>query len=189
VLLAKTLRSTTFRLALISIGVFGAVVIALFGYVYWSTTSFVLSRSDSAIEAEWSTLRNVYDRSGREGLIQAIERRSTAAPLEGSVYLLADESFAPVTGNLKNWPPVKRAGEWSEFKSGTLNSRPGTDQRLFRAKWDTLPDGFHLLLGKDISDLGRFATEIYAALAFALLIIFLLAAVASECYATYRGQN
>ncbi len=178
-LLAKTLRSTTFRLALISIGVFGAVVIALFSYVYWSTTSFVLSRSDSAIEAEWSTLRNVYDRSGREGLIQAIERQSTAAPLEGSVYLLADESFAPVTGNLKNWPPVKRAGEWSEFKSGTLNSRPGTHQRLFRAKWDTLPDGFHLLLGKDISDLGRFATEIYAALAFALLLIFLLAAVAS----------
>ena len=51
-LLAKTLRSTTFKLALISIGVFGAVVIALFGYVYWSTTTFVLSRSDSVIEAE-----------------------------------------------------------------------------------------------------------------------------------------
>jgi hypothetical protein len=61
VLLAETLRSTTFRLALISIGLFGAVVIALFGYVYWSTTSFVLSRSDRAIEAERATLRNVYD--------------------------------------------------------------------------------------------------------------------------------
>jgi hypothetical protein len=35
VLLAETLRSTTFKLALISIGVFGAVVIVLFGYVYW----------------------------------------------------------------------------------------------------------------------------------------------------------
>src|SRR5947209_12420926 len=83
VLLAKTLRSTTFRLALISIGVFGAVVIALFGYVYWSTTSFVLSRSDSAIEAEWATLRNTYDTGGREGLIQAVEQRSTAAHLQG----------------------------------------------------------------------------------------------------------
>src|SRR6516164_1263136 len=79
VLLAKTLRSTTFRLALISIGVFGAIVIALFGYVYWSTTSFVLSRSNSAIEAERATLRNIYDTSGREGLIQAIQRRSATA--------------------------------------------------------------------------------------------------------------
>ena len=79
VLLVKTLRSTTFKLALISIGVFGAVVIVLFGYVYWSTTNFVLSRSDSAIEAERATLRSIYNTSGRDGLIQAIERRGSAA--------------------------------------------------------------------------------------------------------------
>src|SRR6266704_2165645 len=75
VLLAKTLRSTTFRLALISIGVFGAVVIALFGYVYWSTTTFVLSRSDSVIEAEQAILRNIYDTSGRDELVRAIDQR------------------------------------------------------------------------------------------------------------------
>ena len=178
-LLAKTLRSTTFRLALISIGVFGAIVIALFGYVYWSTASFVLSRSDSAIEAEWATLRNVYQANGREGLIRAIEQRSAAAPLEGSVYLLADETFAPVAGNLKTWPAVKRAGELNEFSSEALNSKAAPSQSLFRAKWETLPDGFHLLVGKDISDLGRFATQIYEALAFAVLLIFALAAVAS----------
>jgi len=179
VLLAKTLRSTTFRLALISIGVFGAIVIALFGYVYWSTASFVLSRSDSAIEAEWATLRNVYQANGREGLIKTIEQRSAAAPLEGSVYLLADKTFAPVAGNLKTWPAVKRAGELNEFSSEALNSKEAPSQSLFRAKWETLPDGFHLLVGKDISDLGRFATQIYEALAFAVLLIFALAAVAS----------
>jgi signal transduction histidine kinase len=177
VLLAKTLRSTTFKLALISIGVFGAVVIVLFGYVYWSTTNFVLSRSDSAIEAERATLRNIYDVSGREGFIQAIERRSSTGSLEGSVYLLADQSFLPVAGNLKKWPLVKSAGQWTEFKSDVLNQK--ADQLLYRATWETLPDGFHLLVGKDIGDLSRFATEIYAALAFAILLIFVLAAVAS----------
>ena len=178
-LLAKTLRSTTFRLALISIGVFGAIVIALFGYVYWSTASFVLSRSDSAIEVESATLRNVYQANGRESLIKTIEQRSAAAPLEGSVYLLADETFAPVAGNLKTWPGVKRAGELNEFSSEALNSKAAPSQSLFRAKWETLPDGFHLLVGKDISDLGRFAAQIYEALAFAVLLIFALAAVAS----------
>ena len=178
-LLAKTLRSTTFRLALISIGLFGAVVIALFGYVYCSTTSFVLSRSDSAIEAELATLRNAYDKSGREGLIRAIEQRSSAADFEGGVYLLADELFAPVAGTLKKWPAVKGAGEWTEFRSDALNSRAGTDQLLFRARWETLQNGSHLLVGKDITDLGLFATEISGALAFALLLIFVLAAVAS----------
>jgi signal transduction histidine kinase len=176
VLLVKTLRSTTFKLALISIGVFGAVVIVLFGYVYWSTTNFVLSRSDSAIEAERATLRNIYDMSGREGLIQAIERRSGTAPLEDSVYLLADQSFAPVAGYLRKWPAVNGAGQWSEFSADSLDQKT---KLLVRATWETLPNGFHLLVGKDISDLGRFATEIYAALAFAIVLIFVLAAVAS----------
>ena len=176
-LLGKTLRSTTFKLALISIGVFGAVVIVLFGYVYWSTTNFVLSRSDSAIEAERAALRNIYDMNGREGLIQAIERRSSTASFEGSVYLLGDQLFSRVAGNLKEWPVVKGAGQWTEFKSDVLGQK--TDQALYRATWETLPDGFHLLVGKDISDLNRFATEIYAALAFAIFLIFVLAAVAS----------
>ena len=178
-LLAKTLRSTTFKLALISIGVFGAMVIVLFGYVYWSTTNFVLSRSDTAIEAERTTLRNIYDTNGRDALIQAIAQRSGTAPLQGSVYLLADQSFAPVAGNLEKWPAVNGAGQWSEFNVDALGQKTAPGQLLFRARWETLPDGFHLLVGKDISDLGRFATEIYAALAFAMFLIFVLAALAS----------
>ena len=176
-LLVKTLRSTTFKLALISIGVFGAVVIVLFSYVYWSTTNLVLSRSDTAIEAERTTLRNIYDTTGRDGLIQAIEQRSSTAPFEGGVYLLADQSFSPVAGNLKKWPVAKGAEQWTEFNADVLGQKTG--QLLYRARWETLPDGLHLLVGKDISDLSRFVTEIYAALAFTTLLIFVLAAVAS----------
>jgi signal transduction histidine kinase len=179
VLLTKTLRSTTFRLALFSIGVFGAVVIALFTYVYWSTTGFVLGRSDSAIEAERATLRNIYDTSGREGLTQAINRRSNAAHFDGSVFLLSDGSFAPVAGNLKTWPTVKAEAQWSEFRSDALDPQAVPAQVLLRATWETLPDGYHLLVGQDITELGRFASKIYAALAFAVLLIFILAAVAS----------
>ena len=100
----RRLRSTTFKLALISIGVFGAVVISLFGYVYWSATTFAMSRSDSAIEAKRAILRNVYDSGGRDGLIRAIEQQGAEARFEGGLYLLADKSFAPVTGNLEEWP-------------------------------------------------------------------------------------
>jgi hypothetical protein len=146
VLLAKTLRSTTFKLALISIGVFGAVVIVLFGYVYWSTTNFVLSRSDAAIEAERAMLRNIYDMNGREGLIQAIERRSSTASLEGGVYLLADQSFSPAAGNLKKWPVVKGTERRTEFSADALTQKTG--QLLYRATWETLPDGFHLFGGQ-----------------------------------------
>jgi len=180
VLLAKTLRSTTFKLALISIGVFGAVVVALFGYVYWSTTIFMLSRSDSVIEAEQAMLRRTYDTGGRDGLIRAIDQRKAAAPLDGAVYLLASESFVPVAGNIKEWPSaLDGANKWGKFTSTALTPDPNATQSLIRAKWEIFPDGSHLLVGRDISDLDRFADEIYAALAFTILLIFMLAAVAS----------
>jgi signal transduction histidine kinase len=180
VLLTKTLRSTTFRLALISIAVFGAMVIALFGYVYWSTTKFVMSRSDSAIDAERAMLRNAYDSGGRDALTLAIEQRDAVARFQGGIYLLADDSFAPIAGNLKQWPPALKAdGEWAEFKSEPLNAKAGSGPALFRARSEQLPDGSELLVGRDVSDLGRFADEIYAALAIATLLIFVLAAVAS----------
>ena len=62
-LLAKTLRSSTFRLALIAIGTFGLIVSAIFAYVYWSTVAYVRSESDRAIMAEQANLRETFARS------------------------------------------------------------------------------------------------------------------------------
>jgi hypothetical protein len=56
--------------------VFGALVIALLGYVYWSTTTFVLSRSDSVIVVRSATLlsRMLVHRSGQTA-VMALARR------------------------------------------------------------------------------------------------------------------
>lgn len=179
VLLAKTLRSTTFKLALISIGVFGAVVIGLFGYVYWSTASFVLSRSDRVIEAECAELRKVYDSAGRDGLIRTIKQRISDGRLRDNSYLLADASFTPVAGNLNNWPKQLKGGDaWANLRAQGANLAVG-DRPLLRARSETLPDGFHLLVGQDIDDLDRFANRICEALAFTVMFIFVLAVLAS----------
>src|SRR5205807_6336671 len=88
VLLAKTLRSSTFKRALIWIGIFGALVLALVGYVHWSTASYVLSRSDRAIAAEHAVLRKAYEGAGRSGLTRAIEQRTVNSRFADGVYLL-----------------------------------------------------------------------------------------------------
>jgi len=77
-------------LALIWIGIFGALVLALFSFVYWSTATYVQGGSDRAIAAEQMILRKVYDSTGRRGLIAAIEDRIADERLEGSIYLLAE---------------------------------------------------------------------------------------------------
>jgi hypothetical protein len=62
-------------LALLCIAIFGAVVFALLGHVYWSTVSYVCSRSDQAITRELASLQKVYASAGRARLISAIAQR------------------------------------------------------------------------------------------------------------------
>ena len=173
VLLGKTLRSRTFKLALVSIGIFGAMVIALFNYVYWSTASFVRTRSDSAIMAELVKLQTVYASASRSGLVAMITQRLADRRFDGGVYLLASPSFACLAGNLADWPSgMKTAGGWSDF-----SAQDGQTQ--LRATFVTLPDGSHLLVGKDIGDLDEFTRRIKLALALCIVLIFVLAGVAS----------
>ena len=127
VLLAKTLKSSTFRLALIAIGTFGVIVSAIFSYVYLSTSTYVRSRWDHAIMTEYSSLRSAYDRSGRDGLIDLIRQRLADKTFAENVYILVDPA----------------------------------------------------LVGRDISDLDSFTDQIKAAVISGVVLIFVLAGVAS----------
>jgi signal transduction histidine kinase len=185
VLLSKTLRSTTFRLALICIGVFGTAVCALFTYVYWSTATYVRSRSDHAIATEHAILRQAYDHAGRDALIMVIARRIADERFEGGLYLLADENFGQIAGNLVAWPAALQGAQgWSNFDAPEWKPA-ATGPRLLRAAFETLPDGYHLLVGKDIDDLDEFGRQIEIALALSVLFTFLLA-VAASIFVTRR---
>ena len=178
-LLAKTLASSTFRLALIAIGTFGAIVSVIFSYVYLSTSSYVRARSDRAIMAEYSSLHAAYERSGRDGLVALIEQRIADRSFTGNVYLFADPALAPLAGNLTSWPSTVTAAKgWTEFRApeplGDAADRP-----LLRAMLETFPGGDRLLVGRDISDLDSFTDQMKLAVILGVALIFVLAAVAS----------
>jgi signal transduction histidine kinase len=167
-------------LALISIGTFGAIVIALFSYVYWSTASYMHSRSDRIIMAEHALLQSAYHSAGRDALIAMVRQRADAERLDGErYYLLADSSFAPIVGNLEAWPSaLTGSGGWKTFT--VQQRRPdAANQPPLRAMFETLADGSHLLVASDISDLRELGDRIKIAFAWAIGLIFVLAGVAS----------
>lgn len=176
-LLAKTLRSSTFKLALIAIGAFGVIVSVIFSYVYWSTSAYVRSRSDSAITAEAASLRETYAQSGRDQLIELIRRRSADPAFADHFYLLVDPSQKILAGNLDQWPSAAGPG-WTEFRAPPASSG-ATDPPLVRARLENLPGGERLLVGRDISDLDNFAAQIRIAVISIVALIFVMAGVAS----------
>lgn len=176
-LLAKTFGSSTFRLALIAIGAFGLIVSAIFAYVYWSTVSYVRDRSDRAVATEQASLHDVYARAGRDGLIALIQRRVADDSFADHVYLLCDSGSAVLAGNLKRWPDGATEHGWLEFR-GSVSSLAATNP-LVRGMSQTLAHGERLLVGRDISDLDGFMMQIRAAGIAMVVLIIVLAAVAS----------
>lgn len=178
-LLAKTLTSSTFKLALIAIATFGVIVSALFSYVYLSTSSYVRSRSDRAVMTEYLSLQDAYARSGRNGLIALIQQRIADKSFADNVYLLVDPSFVPLGGNLKAWPSTVTAERgWTEFRAGEPLPN-ATGRPLLRAMLETFPRGDHLLVGRDISELDSFSDQIRTAVISGVALIFVIAGVAS----------
>ena len=92
-LLNKTLRSSTLKLAFIYVVAFCAAIFGLLGYVYWSTVTYLYEITDRAISADAALLTKAYEAGGREGLVTLINRRVTDVYFNDWVYLLADDSF------------------------------------------------------------------------------------------------
>jgi len=179
VLLAKTLASTTFKQALIAIGAFGVIASAIFSYVYLSASTYVSSRSDRAIMSEYLSLQDAYDRSGRDGLTALIQQRVADKSFADNMYILVDPSLAVLGGNLKAWPStVTAASGWAQFRAP--EPRPSvTNLPLMRAMLGTFPSGDRLLVGRDISDLDSFTSQIKTAVISSIALIFVIAGVAS----------
>jgi signal transduction histidine kinase len=179
VLLSKTLRSSTFKLALIYVGVFNSAIFALLGYVYWTTAAYLYEESDSVITAERALLIQIYDSGGRDGLIAMINRRISDRHFDDWAYLLADNSLAYVAGNLKTWPGALHGDQgWSSFAPLDEWQPRSTGQPLLRATYQVLPDGHLLLVGRHVEDLARIGGKIATALATAAALFLVLAAAA-----------
>ena len=92
-LLSKTLRSSTLKLAFIYVLVFSSGVFALLGYVYWSTASYLYERSDQLLNIERESMDDAYRKTGRDGIIALIGRRSGDNFFSDWVYLLTTPTY------------------------------------------------------------------------------------------------
>jgi signal transduction histidine kinase len=174
VLLVKTLRSSTFRLALLCIAIFGLILFAFLIYILDTSTKFGIEQSDAVLNGDLQILHETYDELGQEGLTGKISRNANEPQGGQGLFLLADAKYSPIAGSLAEWPlslPREPQGT-GEFKLVSA----GAKTRTFRAKWAMLSGGVHLLAATEISDLRQFERRMYYAFSFAALFIVMVSA-------------
>lgn len=146
----KLFRTTTFRLALIFMALFGTAATCAIGYIYWQTNILLSRQLEQTIEAEVKGLAEQYRSGGISHLAKTVANRSLTPG--NSLYLVTDNEGDRITGNLTSvsrdlWNSVGRV----EF----VYSRPGQrgpESRLALVSVFRLQGGFRLIVGRDIED-------------------------------------
>ncbi|WP_252181266.1 hypothetical protein [Azospirillum sp. B4] len=107
--LGRLLRTTTFRFALIYLGLFVGSVLLVLWLIYWSTAGFLTSQADTAIREDMQALADRYRTGGMAGLAEAVNERGMGNA--SSIYILAASSGSTLAGN-QFWPRgwTRRAG-------------------------------------------------------------------------------
>jgi signal transduction histidine kinase len=177
VLSIRLLRSSTFRLTLIYMALFGVSVLVLLVFIYWSTARFLAGQTDAAIEAEVTELAERYRADGLAGLTVVIAKRLSRKPAGSFIYLLVDLKYQQLIGNLDRWPDVPAdPNGWLGFQLEDHVSGY-RDVHRARARRYALEGGFHLLVGRDMHDLDAVQSLIAQALIWGFIITLVLALI------------
>jgi len=170
---AGFLHTTGFRFSLLYLAPFGASVLVLFGFIYWTSIEIIDSQTNAAIEAEIKGLSEQYRAQGLARLRIIIAERSTSPGDGDSIYLLADAAGNPLAGNLRTWPQAaRRDGDWLYVSA--LDAAKDFDRREFRARSFLLRGNFLLLVGRDIRARTEFRSAMAQSLGWALAVTIAL---------------
>ena len=170
----RLLRTSTFRLSLLYVCLFGASVLVLLAFIYWTTGRVIDRQTADTIEAEVRGLAEQYRARGIRQLVAVIEERSGPYGDKDSVYLLADAGFRPLAGNLSAWPREASGpeGGWVEVAARRAGNEDADG--TIRARTFVLAGGFRLLVGRDPRGRADFEDLILESLGGALGITLVL---------------
>jgi len=150
--------------------VFAASVLGVLLFVYWTSANFVERQTEATLDAEIAGLAEQYAQRGLSGLIQIVAARSAGDRGDSMIYLVTDPDGRPLAGNIAAWPTGLATGSaWLSFAlektvNGQVVIHPARG-RLF-----TIPGGYRLLVGRDISDAAAFRGQVRSTLLWAGLI-------------------
>ncbi|HTW27371.1 MAG TPA: ATP-binding protein [Acetobacteraceae bacterium] len=168
-------RSASVRLAALYALVFGASALVLIAFIWWATAGLLDRQVDVAIRADAQGLLEQWSTDGLPGLMARIHERLFTNFDDDAIYLLADPLGNIVTGNLQTWPPqVQSDSMWYELPV----QRAGVHS-LARVHVYDLPDGFRLLVGRDVRSRAQLRSLLTDALFWALLIVVALGVLGS----------
>jgi hypothetical protein len=165
------LRSAGFRFAVVYAVLLAVSAAALALFLWWATAGLLDRQTEAAIRSDAQGLSERWADGGLPALVLTIDDRLAGNVDDDAIYFLADPGMRRVAGNLERWPSsVRQTNAWYELPV----RRTGITSLALVQRYD-LPNGFHLLIGRDVRVRAQLRTLLTDALLWALLIVVAMA--------------
>ncbi|MGD9616230.1 MAG: ATP-binding protein [Alphaproteobacteria bacterium] len=170
----RLVRTHAFRLAALYFLVFALSVIGVLLFVYWATADFIERQTEATLAAEVTGLAEQYAQRGLSGLVQIVAARSAGDRGDGMLYLVTNPEGKPLAGNITDWPegvptrPGPLSFQLDVRADGHVRRHPA------RSILFAIPEGYRLLVGRDISDAEAYRDRIKTTLLWSGLVALLI---------------
>jgi signal transduction histidine kinase len=162
-------RTTSFRLALCFLLLFGVASFALLGFLYVQTKHYVIGRVDAWVARE-QAIFGVMDRSN---LLERLEAHRIADPTLERPMTLFDPAGGRLAGTPLNLPPAALAAMPRDVINRFVLRQGGQDM-TFRGEVRQRPAGDLLLIARDMEDAHAFAEVLVKAFMWGALVTVVL---------------
>jgi len=149
-----------FRLAGLYFAVFALSVLGVLFFVYWATVDFVERQTEATLDAEITGLAEQYAQRGLSGLVQIVAARSAGDRGDGMLYLVINRDGRPLAGNISGWPSGEPSPSGSLSFQFEVSDNGHVQTHPARGKLFAIPDGYRLLVGRDIGDAAAYRERI-----------------------------
>ena len=168
--LPRLVRTHAFRLASLYFAVFAVSVLGVLLFVYWMSADFVERQTQATLDAEIAGLAEQFEQRGLSGLVQIVAARSAGDRGDGMLYLVTNSDGHPLAGNITGWPEGKPVAPGPIGFEVEVKAKGHTEMHPAQGALLVIPDGYRLLVARDISDAALFRERIKETLLWAGLV-------------------
>jgi signal transduction histidine kinase len=170
----ELLRSTSFRRTLMLAAALTAIIVALFGFVYWKTDNYLTARSDQMIMTQLNVISLLSDQRILDAIEAHLKQDSRGVQFAG----LFGSDGSRITGNIAKIPSELKVGAPAQGVQIMAIRQASLESKVVQAVARQLRDGEVLVIGRLVDETSGIARVIGQALALGLVVALGLCLVA-----------
>jgi signal transduction histidine kinase len=166
----RLVKTHAFRLASLYFAVFAVSVLGVLLSVYWMSADFVERQTQATLDAEIAGLAEQYAQRGLSGLVQIVAARSAGDRGDGVLYLVTNADGHPLAGNITGWPEGTPVAPGPVSFRVAMKDGGASQTHPAQGALIVIPDGYRLLVARDISDAALYRERIKMTLVWSGLV-------------------